>query len=267
MSLVLSSDLSVLRLEIDQRVAVITLQRPEVHNAISLQTVAELEQVLDPVVASPDVGALILTGAGSRSFASGGDLKEFEALRTREQAIDLSMRMQQVMTRLSQADTPVIAALNGDAYGGGFEVAMGCDMRVASRAARVAFLQVTLGITPAWGGRQRIIEAVGRSRGLRFMLTGEVLSADDACALGLIDMVVPPEDVLHTAIDLARRMASHAPLAVRAIKRAVNRAAQLGPDEAMRFEAETFADTWLSDDHWEALAARREKRAPDYRGQ
>jgi enoyl-CoA hydratase/carnithine racemase len=261
------TDLDVLRLEVSQRVALVTFNRPQVHNAISLRTMAELDSVLDYVTAERAIGALILTGAGDRSFASGGDLKEFDAVRTREQAIDLSMRMQRVMARLRACELPVIAALNGDAYGGGFEVAMNCDMRVASRTARVGFLQVTLGITPAWSGRQRIIEAVGRSRGLRFMLTGEVLSAEDACTLGLLDQVVEPAGVLPTATDLAHRIARHPPLAVRAIKRAVNRATQLQPEEAMRFEAETFADTWLSDDHWEALAARREKRAPDYRGQ
>ena len=260
------ADLRLVRFEETERVAIVTLDRPEVHNAISLGTMDELGRILDYVSGNVETGAVVLTGAGDRSFASGGDLKEFDALRTREQAIDISLRMQRVMRRLRELEVPTIAALNGDAYGGGFELAMNCDLRVASRAARVGFIQVTLGITPAWGGRDRVIETIGRSRGLRFMLTGEVLGADDARSLGLIDRVVEPDQVLAAALDLAQRMARHAPLAIRAVKRAVNRAPGLGGDEAMLFEAENFADTWLSADHWEAVAARRDKRPPRYQG-
>jgi enoyl-CoA hydratase len=260
------AELRLVRLEEAERVATITLNRPEVHNAISLAMMMELDTVLDHVSVRLDIGAVILTGAGDRSFTSGGDLKEFDALRTREQAIELSLRMQRVMQRFRELDVPVIAALNGDAYGGGFEVAMGCDIRIVSRAARIGFLQVTLGITPAWGGRTRVIEAIGRSKGLIFMLTGDVLSAEESAELGLVDRVVEPDQVLPAALDLAGRIARHPPLAIRAIKRAVNRDPELNGEAARQFEAENFADTWLSLDHWEALAARREKRRPAYLG-
>jgi enoyl-CoA hydratase len=260
------ADLRLIRLEESDQVLVVTLNRPQVHNAISLAMMDELNLVLDYVSGNIQIGTVILTGAGERTFSSGGDLKEFDTLRTRVQALDLSLRMQGIMRRLRELEVPVIAALNGDAYGGGLEVAMGCDMRIASRAARFGFLQITLGITPAWGGRDRMIEAIGRAGGLMFMLSGEVLSADEAGTLGMIDKIVEPGEALPAARDLARRMARHAPLAIRAIKRAVNRAPALTADDAMRFEAESFADTWLSNDHWEALAARKEKRSPLYHG-
>ncbi len=247
-------------------VGLITIDRPSVLNAIGLDTMTELDRVLDWVEHGSDIGALVLTAAGQRAFVSGGDLKEFEQLTTHEAAAAMSLRMQRVMARLRRLPVPVIGAINGDALGGGCEVATACDLRIVSETAHFGFKQVTIGITPAWGGRRRLVDLVGRARALSLMLTGELIDAAEAYRIGLADRVVAPAEVVAAAIELGEQIARNPRVAVRAIKRAVDEGERLDGEAAMAFEADLFADSWMSEDHFEALAARREKRAPKFRG-
>ncbi len=253
-------DLKHLRYSENEAIAVLTVDRPAVHNAIGLTTMPELAHVLDHLEKSSHLSALVLTGAGERTFVSGGDLKELEQLTTHEAAAAMSRRMQNLMARLSGLAIPVIGAINGDSFGGGCEVALACDMRIASSRARFAFKQVTIGITPAWGGRNRLVELVGRSLALRLMLTGEVLNAAEAMRIGLVDQVVEPGAVLDAALALARQIAANPNSAVRAIKRQVNAGAGLGGEAAVEFEADSFARTWISEDHLKAVAAWKQRR-------
>ena len=247
-------------------VGLLTIDRPAVHNAISLATMGELDRVLGWLESSSEAGALVLTGAGERVFVSGGDLKDFEQLTTYESAVAMSRRMQLLTARLAELPVPVIGAINGDCLGGGCEVALAADIRIVSAAAHFGFKQVTLGITPAWGGRRRLVRLIGRSQALSLLLGGDLINATEAHRLGLADQVVPSAEVLPTALQLARTIARNPRMAVRAIKRAVNYDDAVAGEEAVAFEADLFARTWISDDHQEALAARKEKRAPSFRG-
>jgi len=249
-----------------ERVGIITIDRPAVHNAISLATMDELERVLSRLEQSSKVGAVVLTGAGERTFVSGGDLKDFAQLETHESAAAMSRRMQLLMARFESLPIPMIGAINGDCLGGGCEVALATDIRVASEGSHFGFKQVALGITPAWGGRRRLVQLVGRAKALMLLLSGESLDAREAEHLGLVDKVVPRGHALAAAIELAQQIAANPPLAVKAIKRAVNYDAQTSDSKAIGFEAELFAETWISSDHQEALAARKERRPPKFTG-
>src|SRR5215469_5750107 len=176
-------------------VGLLTINRPAVHNAIGLTTMPELARVLDHLETTPRLAVLVITGAGNKTFISGGDLKELEQLTTHEAAAAMSRGMQTLMARLAELPMPVLGAINGDSFGGGCEVALACDIRIASSRARFAFKQVTIGITPAWGGRARVVELVGRSIALRIMLTGEVIDAAESLRIGLVDSVVDSASV------------------------------------------------------------------------
>jgi enoyl-CoA hydratase len=247
-------------------VGLIEIHRPGVHNAISLATMAELDRVLTWLETRSEVRAVVLTGAGDRTFVSGGDLKDFARLDTAEAAAAMSRRMQSLMARLETLPIPVIAAINGDCLGGGCEVALAADIRVVSETARFGFKQVELGITPAWGGRRRLVQLVGRSKALMLLLSGELLDAREAERIGLADKVAPAHQVLEVSLELARQIAANPPLAVKAIKQAVNHDCASNQADEFAFEAELFAKTWISRDHHEALAARKEKRRPTFIG-
>ncbi len=240
-------------------VGLLTINRPAVHNAIGLTTMPELARVLDRLESST-LSVLVLTGAGDKTFVSGGDLKELEQLTTHQAAASMSRQMQRLMARLSDLPMPVIGAINGDSFGGGCEVALACDIRIAGSRARFAFKQVTIGITPAWGGRSRLVELVGRSVALRLMVTGEVIDASEAMRIGLVDQVVDPVAVLDSAMELARQIAANPNEAVRAIKHQVKNGRGLVGEGAIEFEADSFAHTWVSDDHLKAVAAWKQRR-------
>jgi len=247
-------------------VGLLTINRPSVHNAISLVTMAELDRVLRWLETDSKVGSVVLTGAGNRVFVSGGDLKDFERLETYDSAVAMSRQMQGLMARLEALPMPVIGAINGDCLGGGCEVALAADIRVVSETAHFGFKQVTLGITPAWGGRSRLIRLVGRSKALMLLLSGETIDARESERIGLADKVVAPAEVLSASLQLAAQIASNPPMAVHAIKQMVNHDTAPGDQNGAAFEADLFARTWISEDHQEALAARKQKRAPNFRG-
>jgi enoyl-CoA hydratase len=260
------SGLEYLRFIDQDGVATLTINRPQVHNAVSLATMAEIERVLDWLEADSTISALILTGAGDRSFVSGGDLKDFERITTHEAAVAMSRRMQLITARLRALPIPVIGAINGDCLGGGCEVALACDIRIVSATARFGFKQVNLGITPAWGGRRRFVRAAGRSRALRLLLTGDLIDAAEALRLGLADQVVASDQVMVQATVLARAIAANPPMAVRAIKQMVNQDDLIDDERIQALEADRFARTWISEDHDEALVARKERRDPKFKG-
>src|SRR6201985_2774840 len=174
--------------EFDQGLAVLTIDRPHARNAISLDTMDQLEKALD---AAEGASALAITGAGDRAFVSGGDLKELSAIRTQEDAAAMSGRMRSICDRLASFPAPVIAALNGHALGGGAEVAVAADIRLAADDIKIGFNQVALEIMPAWGGAERRAALVGKGRALLLAGAGSVLRADEAERIGLIDKGLP----------------------------------------------------------------------------
>lgn len=227
-------------LELDGGLAVITINRPHARNAIAPSTMDELEKALGEAA---DARALAITGAGDRAFVSGGDLKELAALRTEEQAVDMALRMRGVCDRIAAFPGPVVAALNGHALGGGAEVAVAADIRVAADDIRIGFNQVALAIMPAWGGAERLAALVGRGRALMLAGSGSVLGAAEAERLGLLDRVLPRDSFEEGWRSLARSLANGSS---RSIKRVMG--GGVSPDDAAR----AFARLWVADEHWEA---------------
>ncbi|TMA30532.1 MAG: enoyl-CoA hydratase/isomerase family protein [Deltaproteobacteria bacterium] len=245
--------------EIEAGVAVVTIDRPEVRNAIGFATIDELDAALERVLeSSPAV--LVLRGGGDRAFVSGGDLKELNAVRTFEDAVRMASRMRQVLDRVAAFPVPVVAALNGHALGGGAEVAIAADIRVAADDVKIGFNQVTLGIMPAWGGAERLAQAIGRSRALLAIATGELYDAPTAQRLGLVDIVVPRAVFDHEWRKLARRMAAAAPGTTRAVKSVVSAAAPSFHRELEASAVAEFAQLWTADAHWAAVEALEQKR-------
>jgi enoyl-CoA hydratase len=225
--------------EFDQGLAVLTIDRPHARNAISLDTMDQLEKALD---AAEGASALAITGAGDRAFVSGGDLKELSKIRTEEDAAAMARRMRSICDRLASFPAPVIAALNGHALGGGAEVAVAADIRLAADDIKIGFNQVALEIMPAWGGAERLAELVGKSKALLLAGTGAVLDAAEAERIGLIDRVLPrstfEEDWRRVARALSARPAGE-------IKRVID---GVSPEEAVN----AFARLWVRDAHWHA---------------
>ncbi|WP_018637471.1 enoyl-CoA hydratase/isomerase family protein [Parafrankia elaeagni] len=239
-------------LELEDGLAVITIDRPEARNAISLATMGELEKALD---AAEGAGALVIRGSGDRAFVSGGDLKELAALRTEDEAAAMALRMRAICDRLADFPAPVIAAVNGHALGGGAEVAVAADIRVAADDIRIGFTQSTLAIMPAWGGAERLAALVGPGRALLLAGTGQTLTAPEAERLGLLDQVLPRAD-----FDAGWRALAHSLTAApaRAIKHVIGRpGAPVSAEEAAR----TFARLWVDDAHWAAVERATAKRS------
>ncbi len=229
-------------LELDDGLAVLTIDRPHARNAISLDTMGELEKALDSLDGCATVRALVIKGAGDRAFVSGGDLKELSAIRTEEEASAMAWRMRTICDRLAGFHTPVIAALNGHAFGGGAEVAVAADIRIAADDIKIAFNQVSLEIMPAWGGAERLAALIGRGKALLLAGSGMVLDAAEAERVGLVDRVVPRKAFDESWQALARSLANRP---AGEIKRVIG---GVSPDEAVA----SFARVWVADEHWEA---------------
>lgn len=249
------------RLEFEGALAILTIDRPEVRNAIGFATMDELGAALDQVVQS-QVGVLVLRGAGDRAFVSGGDLKDLSAIRTHDEALSMATRVRRLLDRIANLPIPVIAALNGHALGGGAEVAVSADIRIAADDVSIGFNQVTLGIMPAWGGVERLALLAGRGRALLAIATGEIYDAPTALRLGLVDIVVPRVTFEEEWRGLARRIADLAPGSGRAIKSVLNAAVPTSHPELEAHATEAFANLWISDAHWAAVDSLPKRRTP-----
>ena len=256
-----SSAVGGVRLDIEDGVAVVTIDRPDVRNAIGFATVDELEAALDQVLQAAAV-VVVVRGGGDRAFVSGGDLKELSAIRSHEDAVRMATRVRRVLDRVAGFPVPVIAALNGHALGGGAEVAIAADIRIAADDIKIGFNQVSLGIMPAWGGAERLAQAVGRSRALLAIATGEVYDAPTALDLGLIDLVVPRATFDDDWKALAHRMAATAPGTTRAIKTVIGAAVRSLHPELEADAATAFAQLWTAEAHWAAVEALEQRRRP-----
>ncbi len=196
---------------------ILRLNRPQVENAIDGQTMAALEQHLDAIEAAHDVRVLILTATGTKTFCAGGDLSYFATLRPRAAGVAMSERMQAILGRLANGPRPVIAAVNGNAWGGGGEILTACHLRLATEHARFGFRQAAMGVVPGWGGGARLFRQVGRSHALRLLLTADTIDASEALRIGLINSVVSMDGLMAEALDLAARIACNPPNAIAAM--------------------------------------------------
>ena len=248
------------RLQLDAGVATLTIDRPEARNAIGFATIRELRAALDDVEAS-DAAVLVLRGGGDRAFVSGGDLKELSAVRTHDAAVDMARDMRRVLDRVASLPLPVIAALNGHALGGGAEVAIAADVRIAADDIKIGFNQVSLGIMPAWGGVERLAQVLGRGRALLTIATGDLHTAAQAHALGLLDVVVPRSSFEAEVAALAARLAALAPGTTRAVKSVLLATEPTVHPATEDHATRVFAELWNADAHWDAVAALEQRRA------
>ncbi|MGH7758544.1 MAG: enoyl-CoA hydratase/isomerase family protein [Candidatus Dormibacteria bacterium] len=246
------------------RVAWVTIDHPPA-NALSQAVLEGLRAAFAEISNDPELGAAVLTGAGDRFFVAGADIGEFLS-----QGEDGTRRKiadgQRLTLEMERQRFPIVAAINGFALGGGLELAMACDLRVASRRAKLGQPEVLLGIIPGWGGTQRLPRLVGRGRALELLLSGEQISADRALELGLVNQVEEPEALELAAQSLGERLASQAPLALAAIKRAVSDGLEGTLEAGLGVELEHFDRTFRSADAKEGIAAFLGKRTPSWSG-
>lgn len=249
-----------LLVEISDAVAVITLNRPKVLNALNAALLNELDAALDTLEANDAVRAVILTGAGEKAFAAGADIQELAALSGVEGQA-LAERGQRIFRKFETLGKPVIAAINGFALGGGCELAMAASIRIAGETARLGQPEVKLGLIPGYGGSQRLPRLIGKGAALKLLLTGEMIPATEALRIGLVDEVVPASELLSRARAMASAVAAVAPLAVRQCLAAVRVGCDLPLDEALAHEAALFGVCCSTSDKAEGTRAFLEKRA------
>ena len=247
---------------VDGPVATITLNRPQALNALNAALLGELVDALTKLDADDAVRCIVLTG-NERAFAAGADIKEMA------DASSVDMLRRNALARydaVRKIAKPIIAAVSGWALGGGCELAMACDMIVASETARFGQPEINIGIMPGAGGTQRLTRALGKARAMELILTGDYLSAHEAHARGLVNRVAPPELYLEEAQKLARRIAAQPPVAVRLAKDAVLKAQDLSIEEGLDYERRVFYLLFATEDQKEGMAAFIEKRPPQWKG-
>jgi len=246
-------------------VAVVTINRPKVLNALNTQTIEELRRAMEELERDAVVRAIVLTGAGEKSFVAGADINELAVL-TPAEGQEHARKGQAVFDAIEHLGKPVVAAINGFALGGGCELAMACTMRVAADTARLGQPEINLGIMPGYAGSQRLPRLVGKGIALEMLLTGDMITAARAYEIGLVNRVVPPADVVSEARKLAATLASKAPLAARYIIESVNHGFEMSQADAEFLEASLFGLVASSEDMKEGTRAFLEKRKADWKG-
>ncbi|MEO1051682.1 MAG: enoyl-CoA hydratase-related protein [Bacteroidota bacterium] len=243
-------------------VALIELNRPKELNALNLQLMAELRDALKELDQNDEVRSIIITG-NERAFAAGADIKQM----ANKSAVDMLMIDQfSTWDQIRKTKKPIIAAVSGFALGGGCELAMTCDMIIASETAKFGQPEIKIGVMPGAGGTQRLTKAVGKAKAMELVLTGRFISAEEALGYGLINAVVPVEMYMYEATKLAQEIAQMSPIAAQMAKEAVNRSFETHLDEGLHFERKNFYLTFASEDQKEGMQAFIEKRAPEYKG-
>src|SRR5665213_266249 len=247
------------RLHLAGNTAEVVIDNPATRNAISIPVMKALDEALTAIEASP-ARAVVLKGAGERVFVSGGDLKDLDSLRDFDSAEAMAIRMRGLLDRIATFPVPVICALNGDAYGGGAEIAMACDFRIAAANIHLGFNQISLAITPAWGGIERLATLIGRSRALYLILTGRILEGQELWEWGLVEELVEREHFDDRCAAVARFVADlpeDVVTGIRSIVRFVE--PSIHPNTASTAVA-SFARTWIAEEHWKAVEVQQEAR-------
>ena len=256
------TEFAYIRTRIEDEIAVVELYRPDVLNALNRQMVTEIVSALEAYDRNSEVRVIVLTGSG-RAFAAGADIDEMAG----DDPVKLELLNQFAeWDRLSLIKKPMIAAVHGFALGGGFELALSCDLLFAADTAEFGFPEVNIGVMPGAGGTQRLTKLIGKTKALEWLWTGERMSAKEAHALGIVNRVVAPELLLEETMRFAKKLAHKPPLSVRLIKEAVNKAIDYPLYEGMQFERKNFYLLFSSEDQKEGMAAFIEKRKPRFQG-
>jgi enoyl-CoA hydratase len=259
-------EFSNIRLDVRPPIAHIILDRPRVLNALNAASFAELDQALDVLAGNAEIRVILLSGAGGRAFAAGTDIPELAEAVTVGAGRAISLRGQHVLRRIETLGKPVIACIQGFALGGGCELAMACTFRIAAEDARLGQPEAKLGVAPGYGGTQRLPRLVGRGAALKLLLTGEIIGAEEALRIGLVDEVVPAANLMMRAEALATAMAANAPLAITEILQTVDEGLGLPLELALLREADAFGRLCATNDKADGLRAFLEKRTPSWSG-
>ncbi len=251
--------------EKNEGIATITLNRPEALNAFSKEVAAEVLQAVEDIRNDENTRVVILTGSGEKAFSAGADIKAMIGM-TALKARELSLMGEKLCLAFENLEKPVIAALNGYALGGGLEVAMSCDLRIASENAKMGQTEVNIGLIPGWGGTQRLTRLVGPAKAKELVFSGRIIDAKTAEQLGIVNMVVPADKFKETVHQFASDLASKAPVAVKVAKALINKGADIGLDSALALEREGFGVVASTEDLQEGVKAFMEKRKPSFKG-
>jgi enoyl-CoA hydratase len=252
--------------DIQQGTLVITINRPDKLNALNKEVIAELSQAIDELLTNNDLHSAVITGAGPKAFVAGADISEFPQLDAAAGAALAALGQEKVFNKIENATKPIVAAVNGFALGGGCELAMACHFRLASANAKFGQPEVNLGLIPGYGGTQRLVHLIGKGRATELLLTGNMLGAEEALRIGLVNHVTAPEELLPKALEILQLIHSKAPLAVRAILGLVN-TATYRPAEGLAAEIAAFGALFDTADAKEGTTAFLEKRKAQFTGQ
>jgi enoyl-CoA hydratase len=249
---------------VKDRIAYLTIDRPDVRNALDESTAAEIGKALDEIEQNRDVAVMVFTGGGDKVFVSGADLRDLHRRKSRQV---LEACLNHLFARIDDFPKPTIASMNGHALGGGMELALACDFRIAVAGAKLGFPEVSLGILPGAGGTQRLPRVVGLARAKELILTADAVDAEQAAVMGLVHRVVPRADLEHATRALAEKLASRAPVALRLAKAALNLSARVPLDAGLAFEILSQTVLFETKDKSEGINAFLEKRKPEFQGE
>jgi len=251
-------------LSLEEGIAILKINRPKVLNALNRTTLLEIQRALKELEKDPQVRVLIITGEGEKAFVAGADISEMAPMNPKE-ALEFSKLGHETLNLIEEFPSPVIAAVNGYALGGGLELVLACDIILASENARLGLPEVTLGICPGFGGTQRLPRLIGKARAKELIFTGEMIDAKKAYEFGIVNKVVPQDKLLDEAKEIARKIAKNGPLAVRSAKRLVEKGLETSLRNGEAMEMEAWANLFATEDQKEGMKAFLEKRKPEFK--
>ncbi len=249
----------------NEHIGIITLNRLEAANALSLQLLDELNEIFGEIENNNSIRCVIITGAGNKSFCAGADLKERRGM-TEEEVIKTVTYIGETISNIEKLKVPVIAAINGVAFGGGLELALACDIRIVANHVKMGLTETSLAIIPGAGGTQRLPRLIGTGQAKRLIYTAMRIEADEAYKIGLVESIVQPENLLQEAKQLAVKIASNGPIAVKQVKEAINKGIETDLNSGLNIEHQCYKQTIPTEDRLEGLQAFKEKRKPNYKG-
>lgn len=245
------------------KIGIVTVSRPKALNALNGETLKELGEVFDMIEQDNDIYCVVVTGAGDKAFVAGADISEMMSMND-FQGRNFGVLGNRVFRKIELLNKPVIAAVNGYALGGGCELMLSCDIRIASENAKFGQPEVTLGITPGFGGTQRLSRVVGMGKAKEIIFTGATIDSTEALNIGLVNKVVPKDKLMEEAMSMAKKIAGNAPIAVNLSKTAINRGLQCDMDTAISLESELFGQCFTTEDQKDAMTAFVEKRKVEH---
>ena len=251
--------------EIKPNIGLLTINREKTLNTLSLETVTEIREFIDNQLSNEDIRVLIITGAGKKAFVAGADISQMKAM-SKDEFNDYCQVSHGNFNNLQNLKIPVIAAINGYALGGGSELALACDIRIASDNAKLGFPETKLGLFPCWGGSQRALRLLGIGRAKKLIFTGEMITAEQAADIGMVDKVVKQDDLMEQVVSIAEKISKNSPLAIGYAKEMINRGQDLELEKSLELELQKGVECFDSYDREEGMSAFLEKRTAEFKG-